>query len=108
MVEGDQKPKEAVNVDEFLQHVGEFGRMQVYLQIMFFLLIIPSTYQKFIGTFVGSNPPWQCTGIHRECNTTGVIYEIGDPMYNKRCDLQNRSSWEFTKPKKYSIVTEVV
>ena len=97
-----------VNVDDYLQHVGEFGKKQAILQVMFCILIIPSTYQKFIGTFVGSNPAWRCTGLNAECNhTKSVSFKIGHEYYNQRCSMKNRTSWEFVKPKKFSIVTEV-
>ena len=99
---------EEVNVDDYLKHIGEFGKKQVILQAMFCFLIIPSTYQKFIGTFVGSNPAWRCTGLSSECNyTRSISFKIGDDFYNGRCSMKNRSSWEFVEPKKFSIVTEV-
>lgn len=96
-----------VNVDEYLGHVGEFGKRQIILQILFCLMIIPATYQSLLLTFVANNPPWQCTGLSEECNQTDVVFTVGSKLFDSRCDLLNRTSWQFTQPKRFSIVTEV-
>lgn len=96
-----------VNVDEYLGHIGEFGKMQQLLQVMFCLMIIPATYQTLLLTFVGNNPSWRCTGLHQECNQTGIVFDISNQFYQKRCEMENRTSWEFVQPKRFSIVTEV-
>eukprot|EP00794_Sanderia_malayensis_P019278 gene19278-21204_t len=95
-----------VDVDQFVQYIGEFGKKQIWLQIMFCLMIMPSTFQTLLLTFVANNPQWRCTGVNSECNQTGVSFGINHDFYDKRCTMQNRSSWEFIKPKKFSIVTE--
>ncbi len=97
-----------VDVDGFLKYVGEFKKKQIILQVMFCFLIMPGTFQTLLLTFVGNDPPWRCTGLNVECNQTGLVFDLTNKdLYEKRCKLENRSSWEFVKPKRYSIVTEV-
>eukprot|EP00794_Sanderia_malayensis_P001332 gene1332-biopygen1060 len=60
-----------VDVDEYIIHVGEFGKRQVILQIMLFPIVLLTTYQLFLLVFVGNNPAWRCTGLNPECNNTG-------------------------------------
>jgi len=103
-----EKPKKIENymdVDEILLDIGEFGRMQVALVFIFCLLIIPPTYHTLIMSFAGSNPNWRCVANSTECNMTGEFSVLQEDDYYKRCDM-NRSSWEFTQPKEFSIVTE--
>ena len=101
----DNSTVKLLDVDQFLEYVGQFGRIQIILQVMFCCIIIPSTNQTLVMTFVGNNPPWRCRQISSECNKTGS-FDVNDKFYNARCSM-HRSSWEFTKPKKYSVVTEV-
>ena len=96
-----------VNVDQYLGFIGEFGKRQIILQVLFCLMIIPATFQSLLLTFVANNPPWRCSGLSAECNITGVDFTVSSSFYNRRCDFVNRSSWIFTQPKKFSIVTEV-
>lgn len=115
------KAKE-VDVDEYLLYVGQFGKFQILLVLLFCLIIIPSTYQTLIMSFVGSNPSWRCSGQHMgsnattgntttlwnatsECTIKGEITN-SHASYEDRCSMK-RSSWEFTKRKEYSIVTDV-
>ena len=104
----EKSDKEEVDVDEYLLDVGEFGRMQILLVGMFCLLIMPPTYQTLIMAFVGSNPPWQCVQpiTNKECPFKNSFDIKDEDHYKKRCSMK-RSSWEFTKPKEFSIVTEV-
>eukprot|EP00794_Sanderia_malayensis_P001331 gene1331-biopygen1059 len=95
-----------VDVDEYIIHVGEFGKRQIILQIMLFPIVLLTTYQLFLLVFVGNNPAWKCTGLNPECNNTGQAFDIGHEYYDHRCKLNNRSSWQFVRPKKFSIVTE--
>ena len=96
-----------VNVDEYLGYIGEFGKRQIILQVLFCLMIIPATYQSLLLTFVANSPAWHCTGFSPECNRTDAIFTVSNDYYKRRCDFVNRSSWEFIQPKKFSIVTEV-
>eukprot|EP00794_Sanderia_malayensis_P005283 gene5283-biopygen4317 len=95
-----------VDVDEYIIHVGEFGKRQVILQIMLFLMVVPIGSHAFLIVFTANNPAWRCTGLNPECNNTGQVFDIGHEYYDHRCKLNNRSSWQFVRPKKFSIVTE--
>ena len=95
-----------LDVDGYQKTIGEFGKMQIFLQIMMSVMLIPNAYQYMLLVFIGDNPPWKCTGLSAECNQTD-IFDFSHARYNQRCLLENRSSWTFTQPKKYSIVTEV-
>lgn len=115
-----------VDIDEYLEYIGQFGKFQILLLLLFILLIMPSTYQTLIMAFVGHNTAWKCvfnsqpnmslTAFHineikpnnnttRECRYQGDV-KISDDNYKARCTM-NRSLWEFTRPKEYSIVTDV-
>ena len=97
-----------LDVDEFFVHIGQFGRTQKFLLLLFYLLMIPHSYHTLSWYFTGHSPAWRCAflnGTQSECNHTGII-DIGDRLYQSRC-LMERSSWTYTKPKEYSIVTEV-
>ena len=100
--------KKQLDVDEFLEYVGQFGKAQIILCTLFCIIIIPTTYQTLVMSFAGNEPPWRCSStnvINTECTMNGT-FSRGDDFYEKRCNM-NRSSWEFTKPKSFSIVTEV-
>ena len=98
-----------VNVDQYLGYIGEFGKRQIILQVLFCLMIIPATYQSLLLTFVANNPAWKCSrsSQNHECNRTDKAFTVSSNFYERRCEFVNRSSWEFTQPKKFSIVTEV-
>lgn len=73
--------------------------------------------------FLGNNPSWRCviqpnaTSSQNVTRTTGndssaVVCQVagdikvGDDYYDARCNM-DRSLWEYSKDKDYSIVTEV-
>lgn len=126
----DDKNAREIDVDEYLKYVGECGKFQILLVLLFCLIIIPTTYQTLIMSFVGSNPSWRCVQMSpvgntanfpnttvstnnatlanataNGCNLKGDI-EPGHSLYKNRCTM-DRVLWEFTKPKEYSIVTDV-
>ena len=94
-----------LEMDELLEEIGEFGKAQILLLIIFVLMIIPATYQVLIMVFIGANPPWICASNSTECIHKGVV-TAGDDFYNARCTMK-RDSWTYTESKKYSIITEV-
>ena len=96
-----------VNVDEYLRKIGEFGKRQIILQVLFCLMTLPPALQGLLLVFAANNPPWKCTGRNTECNITGNVFTVSHDFYKRRCDMVNRSSWEFSQPRKFSIVTEV-
>ena len=101
----DQATSKYLDVDEFLELIGQYGLMQKLLVAIFCLLIIPGTYQTLIMTFIGNNPSWKCVQNSTECKFVGVI-DKNNENFKKRCDME-RSAWTYTQPKEFSIVTEV-
>ena len=96
------KPGPAMNIDQILTNVGEFGRFQILMEAIHCLLQIPYTLMILLPYFTQDSPAWRCSLNSTKCNETGSL-----PSTNKlRCKLP-RSEWEYTLPKDYSIVTEV-
>ena len=115
------KDENALDVDDILQRIiGQYGFWQKVLVGIFCLLIIPGTYQTLIMTFIGNNPTWRCISVVSNKNSTktntgcmnvtsstpGDVFDKSHAFYEKRCSMK-RDSWEYTKDKSYSIVTEV-
>ena len=96
------KETKELDVDEFLEKIGQYGLMQKLYVFIFCLLIVPSTYQTLIMSFVGNSPDWKCVSNNTECNMTGIF-----PKTDKRRCHMDRKSWQYTKDKSFSIVTEV-
>ena len=48
------KDAEYLEVDEYLGHVGRFGRFQIFLLLLFCCIIFPSTYQTLVMSFAGN------------------------------------------------------
>ena len=94
------------DVDDILKRIGQYGIYQMFLVGIFYLLIIPGTYQTLIMTFIGNNPTWRCATNSTQCNATGNVFDKNHNFYEARCSM-DRSSWEYTKPSSFSIVTEV-
>lgn len=96
------KPGPAMNIDQILTNVGEFGRFQILMEAIHCLLQIPYTLMILLPYFTQDSPAWMCSVNSTRCNETGPL-----PSTNKlRCKLP-RSEWEYTLPKDYSVVTEV-
>lgn len=109
-----------VDVDEYLEHVGEFGKFQMLITLIFCFILTPLAYQVLIMNFVADSPTWRCVDrplnvstsnryqnmTQQECKLMG---EIGpdDGSFKDRCTMK-RSSWEFTRSKDYSIVSDVI
>ncbi|XP_065661825.1 organic cation transporter-like protein isoform X3 [Hydra vulgaris] len=90
-----------ITIDEVLEQIGQIGKFQIFVLILFSLLYMPPAFQAFNIVFLADSPKWQCTGISQECNSTNLFSADND----KRCKL-NRSSWKYSKPDSYSIVTQ--
>ena len=93
-------------IDEVLPYVGEFGKYQIILVFMLALMVLTAGFPVLIMYFAGQNPPWQCVYNSTVCNLNGT-FKSGDKNYNHRCSIP-RAEWQFTKPKDYSIVTQVL
>ncbi len=91
-----------VEVDQILPHLGEFGKFQKLLEVLLCFSSMPSVVQILIPFFTHDSPTWKCVGANSSCSLQGEL-----PIKNRlRCSLP-RSSWEYTTPKDYSIVTQV-
>ena len=88
------------SIDEMLLLVGEYGRFQKIINVMFSIIAFPSAYQLMISYFAFVEPSWKCIK-NTTCQLNGT-YEFKD----KRHCHYNRSDWEYVEPKYYSIVTE--
>lgn len=75
-----------IDVDEYLQHVGQFGKFQILLIFLFNLLILPSTYQTMIMGFVGNNPDWRCTDLQH--NASSAVYAGTRNSTLEKCSLK--------------------
>ncbi|XP_057291589.1 organic cation transporter-like protein isoform X2 [Hydractinia symbiolongicarpus] len=95
------------DVDSIIVSIGEYGKSQIILTAMFCLIMIPPVYQTLSMAFVAYNPSWRCSELGKvtgQCTKDGT-FSSGEDGYQARCEM-NRSAWEFTKSKKFSIVTE--
>ena len=94
-----------LSMDEVLPLIGEFGKYQTMLEIAFCIMTFPGSMLVLIPYFAQHNPPWQCSTNSTICPYNGT-FGPHDILYKSRCKMP-RSEWEFTKPKDYSIVTQV-
>ena len=89
------------NLEELLVEVGEFGRFQFNLQLIFFFMRVPQQMQVLITYFTSLSPTWVCIDHNSTC-ATNFTYSADD---TSRCMLA-RNSWEYSTHSSYSIVTE--
>ena len=92
-------------MDDVLPLIGEFGKFQILLEIAFCITIFPGSMLILIPYFVQHNPPWMCVANSTVCRLNGT-YDTQSKFYEDRCKMP-RSEWQFTKPKEYSIMTQV-
>lgn len=98
--------KEKINIDDLMERVGAFGYYQIRTQSVFFLFMLPLTYQVLIMYFAAADPPWRCKDENINCRYKGLILPNMGKMFHHRCEM-NRSDWEYATSKKLSIITEV-
>ena len=89
------------NVSEVIPTFGVFGRFQQLLMSCLYIMIIPSTFSTLIMYFAALSPPWKCASNSSVCLGNGTFTSDN----KDRCAMQ-RSDWEFTEPRDYSIVTQ--
>ena len=93
----------ALTVDEILPYVGEFGRFQWIVEIIFGISILPSVFPILIMYFAALDSPWKCVaGTSCPYNTT---INPSDDLYDDRCNM-SRDAWQFTDSKSFSILTQ--
>ncbi len=94
------------DLDEVLPYIGELGKYQIILISMLALMILTAGFPVLIMFFAAQNPPWTCVTNSTVCTLNGTFSSKDVNTYKARCDMP-RSEWKFTKPKSYSIVTQV-
>lgn len=97
--ENSKKAKK--NIDEMLAIVGEYGMFQKLVNLLLCIMTLPCIYHIMIMYFAADEPNWQCTKNSTTCVYNGTF----SPKDMRRCHQMERSDWEFTKPKDYSLVT---
>jgi len=94
----------ALDIDEVLQHIGQFGPYQLRILVLFLFTIFPITYQTLIMVFIAFEPPWMCVEGSSSClganftnsSSVEVFSTATKPksLYERRCSL-NRTDWKF-------------
>ena len=97
-----------VGIDDAINLSGSFGRFQIILNVVMFLVYVFNTSHMVLLYFVADGPAWSC--VHRNTSTfceehTGAVIPKTSIYFSERCKM-NRSSWKFTNHELYSIVTE--
>lgn len=99
--------KQILEMDEVLPLIGEFGKFQILLEIALCIMIMPGSMLVLIPYFAQHNPPWKCVKNSTICSFQGEVSSSSKAeVYEARCRMP-RSDWEFTKPKDYSVITQV-
>ena len=100
-----ETPTRPLGMDEILPYIGEFGKFQILLEVAFCVMVIPRSMLILVPYFAQDSPPWTCVSNSTVCRLNGT-FDAYSRFYQYRCNMP-RSEWEFTKPKEYSIVTQV-
>lgn len=98
----DDESGEPLSLKEALTKVGEFGRFQKFLCVIFFLMHIPVVMQILITVFLTTTPEWKCRENSTTCRLIGTTFSADDA---RRCDLP-RDSWEYIGEKEFSLTTQ--
>ena len=94
-----------LQIDEVLPLIGGFGRFQKIIVLFISVIQISVAILVLIPYFVQDNPKWKCVENSTVCLLNGT-FGRESRWYKERC-VMSRSEWIFTKPKHYSIVTQV-
>ena len=102
-----QDETEVLEPDEYIEKIGQCGIFQIRTQMIFCFFMLPLASQIFITYFTVHDPPWRCKQNSTGCRFHDVITPQDSARFMKKCDIP-RNEWEFTKPKHYSLVTQVM
>ena len=97
-----------VGIDDAINLSGSFGRFQIILNVVMFLVYVFNASHMVLLYFVADDPAWSC--VHQNTSTfceehTDAVIPKTSIYFSERCKM-NRSSWKFTNHELYSIVTE--
>ncbi|XP_066926841.1 solute carrier family 22 member 2-like [Clytia hemisphaerica] len=95
------KEKDDLNVDDFLGFVGEFGKFQKILTLIFAFMLWPYFFVYYVMYFAALKPEWRCAANRTACQFNGTFTH--EDKY--RCGI-SRSDWEYVQPKDYSIIVQ--
>eukprot|EP00794_Sanderia_malayensis_P010680 gene10680-11814_t len=101
----DGAPQNGLTIDEILPMIGEFGKFQIILEIIFCIMIFPGSMAVLLPYFAQHDPGWRCASNSTICKLNGTITSSNKNDFEKRCNMP-RSEWQFTQPKDYSVVTQ--
>lgn len=90
-----------LTIEEVLKKIGPYGKTQKLLDLLFSVMNIPIGMQVLITTFTAITPSWKCVSNSTHCPYNDT--RLGNDR--SRCNLQ-RTSWEYTKTKEFSMVTQ--
>ena len=92
-----------MDIDNIFEKIGQFGLIQKFFVFLLCLFQVQKSNQTLIMTFIGNSPDWRCVlNNNTECNMSDIFTATD----KRRCHM-DRKSWEYTKSKSFSIVTEV-
>ncbi|KAJ8934859.1 hypothetical protein NQ314_013131 [Rhamnusium bicolor] len=103
--------EEMMDIDTMLNHVGDFGRFQIILMLLFSVINAFSAFHYFGQTFISIVPDYECDidiydqniTIARECH---ISILVNDTYIDEPCT----TGWKFDKNNTYgfiSIIEEV-
>ena len=63
---------QSLDIDAMLALVGDYGRFQKLINIIFCIMMFPSAMPVLITYFAVQSPPWRCTNKSAVCNTDDI------------------------------------
>jgi len=119
----ERKEHAGESIDDILRRAGGFGRYQILVQALSFLISVTLSHQQLDMYFLADDPAWRCTNTYRShhndilflkqnvtpsfCKTHPGVINSDSGLFDKRCELPP-DDWHFTvrDPATYSLVTE--
>ena len=99
-----EKTRKSLTVDQILPIVGEFGKYQMVLDGMVFMMFLPVAFHPIIAYFSSLVPSWTCTHPQDAtlCTFNGTFEDAA--IIHDRCAMP-RHEWEYLETKDYSLVS---
>ncbi|XP_066922983.1 solute carrier family 22 member 3-like, partial [Clytia hemisphaerica] len=99
-INASPKATNELNVDDFLDVVGEYGCFQKLLTVLLGIMLFPFALNNFMIVFTAVDPEWRCVANSSICHFNRTF----SPQDIRRCQMR-RSDWEYTQTNEFSIVT---